>query len=451
MPELGKPHLARAIGRWSLVALMVNTTIGAGIFGLPSLIAGLVGRFSPLAVIVAGMAIGVVVAVFAEVASRFSGTGGPYLYVHTAFGSFMGILTAWLLYVTRLASAGAVTNVFVSYLAEFWPSAGSAMPRIAVITGLVVLLVAVNYRGARAGVRANNFFTVVKLVPLGVFVIFGALYMFTAGPSAKAYAPAASLHAWIEALLLLFWAYGGFESALLPMGESKDPRRDAPIALFVAIPMCIAVYTLVQVIVVGVLADPATTNRPLASAAHYFLGPRGAVLISLGAMLSTFGWLTSFMLLNSRTTFALAENRELPPILAAIHPTFRSPYVSIVMLGILWWVFALWGGFRWNVGFSAAGRLIEYVAVCASLFLFRRTRPGEAALVLPGGKILAIVGIGISLVLITRIDRIALLILSLVVAVTLANWLWARGYRHSLPIPELNRKVPATWPDDERT
>jgi len=260
--------------------VMVNTTIGAGVFGLPSEIAALVGRFSPLAVLLAGIAVGVIVAVFAEVASRFSGTGGPYLYTHTAFGSFVGILTAWLLFVTRLASAGAVTNVFVSYLAEFWPSAGSTVPRIAVITSLVVILVTVNYRGARAGIRANNFFTVAKLIPLGLFILFGVHYMFTAAPSAKTYAPAPCLRAWTEALLLLFWAYGGFESALLPMGESKDPRRDAPIALFAALLVCIAVYTLVQIIVIGVLPDPTTTNRPLASAANYFLGPRGAVLIS---------------------------------------------------------------------------------------------------------------------------------------------------------------------------
>src|SRR5437879_292767 len=270
------------------------------------------------------------------------------------------------------------------------------MPVMAVITTLVMLLVTVNYRGARAGIRASTLFTTAKLVPLGLFIIFGALYMFRAAPSAKVYAPPASLRAWMEAMLLLFWTYGGFESALLPMGESKDPRRDAPIALFTALLVCIAVYTLVQIVVIGVLADPAATTRPLASAAHYFLGPGGAVLISLGAMLSTFGWMASFMLLNSRTTFALAENRELPPIWAAIHPKFRSPYVSIVMLGILWWVFALWGGFRWNVGFSATGRLICYVAVCASLPVFRKARPGEAALVIPGGKILAVIGIAIS-------------------------------------------------------
>src|SRR5215471_8497100 len=435
MPELEKPHLARAIGRWSLAAVVVNTTIGTGVFGLPSEIAALVGRFSPLAVLLAGMAVGVIVAVFAEVASRFSSTGGPYLYTRAAFGSFIGILTAWLLFVTRLASAGAASNVFINYLAEFWPSARSAVPRIAVITTLVVLLVTVNYRGVRTGIRASNFFTVAKLLPLGVFIMFGVLYVFTAAPSAKADAPATSLRAWIEAVLLFSWSYMGFESALLPIGESKDPRRDAPIALFAALLVSVAVYILVQVVVIGVLADPATTDRPLASAAHYFLGPGGAVLISLGALLSTFGWMTSFMLLNSRTTFALAENRELPPILAAIHPKFRGPYASIVMLGILWWVFALWGGFRWNVGFSAAGRLIYYVAVCASLPVFRRTRPDEAALVIPGGKILAILGIGISLVLITRIDRTALLILSLVVAFTLANWLWARDHKQSLPTP----------------
>src|SRR5215471_17070117 len=91
----GEPHLVRAIGRWSLVALIINSVIGSGIFGLPALVAGLLGSYSVLAVLLAAVAIGIVTLCFAEVASQFSEAGGPYLYARTAFGRLIGILVGW--------------------------------------------------------------------------------------------------------------------------------------------------------------------------------------------------------------------------------------------------------------------------------------------------------------------------------------------------------------------
>ena len=212
------------------------------------------------------------------------------------------------------------------------------------------------------------------------------------------------------------------------MGESKSPRRDAPFALFTALGVCTAVYTLAQLVVISVLPDPAKTDRPLASAAHYFLGPAGVGLITLGAMVSAYGWLTSFMLATPRLTFALAEHGDLPPALAALHRRFRTPHVSIVIFGVLWWVFALLGSFRWNVALSVVARLIYYAAVCAALPVLRRMKVSEALLSIPAGELFAILGLGISLVLITRLDLTGLLILAVVVAIALVNWLWARLY-----------------------
>ena len=165
--------LVRAIGRWSLVALMVNSIIGSGIFGLPSSITGLVRRASPWAVLIAGLAVGVIMACYAEVASQFSEAGGPYLYARAAFGRLLGIETGWLLWLARLTAPAANANLFAVYLGEFWPHAKDPVPRFAILTLLIGILVIVNLLGVRAATHVSNVFTVAKLFPLVGIAIGG--------------------------------------------------------------------------------------------------------------------------------------------------------------------------------------------------------------------------------------------------------------------------------------
>src|SRR5258707_8401517 len=162
-PQTG---LVRAIGRWSLAALAVNSIIGSGIFGLPATVAGLLGKRSVLAVLIAGAAMGVIIACFAEVASQFSESGGPYLYARAAFGRLTGILVGWMLYLAQTAAPAANANLFVIYLAEFWPAAKEPWPRFVILTLLVGLLALINARGARQGTAVSNVFTVAKILPL---------------------------------------------------------------------------------------------------------------------------------------------------------------------------------------------------------------------------------------------------------------------------------------------
>src|SRR5271163_296292 len=241
--QTGPVHtgLVRAIGRWSLAALAVNSIIGSGIFGLPGTVAGLLGRRSVAAVLIAGAAMAVIMACFAEVASQFYEAGGPYLYARTAFGRLMGILVGWMLYLAQTAAPAANANLFVIYLAEFWPAAKSPWPRFVVLTLLVGLLALINARGARQGTAVSNVFTVAKILPLLMVVLAGAAVTIihpapwdTAGPI-----PAS---AWMKAMMLLIFAYGGFETAVAPMSEAKDPARDAAFALFVALIACTAIY-----------------------------------------------------------------------------------------------------------------------------------------------------------------------------------------------------------------
>ena len=278
-PRTSQPQLVRAIGRWSMVALAVNSILGSGIFGLPSVVAGLLGHASPAAVLIAGAGMAVIIACYAEVASQFTETGGTYLYVRHTFGRFAGVQVGWLMLLSRLTACAAGVNLLVIYLGEFWPAATQPLPRLSVISVFLASLAAVNYRGVAAGTLVSNASVVAKLAALGMVCVAGVLYL-SLHPRVAAAPVAASVDGWLQAMLLLLFAYGGYEAALNPMGEARDPRRDAAFALFVALLILTALYALLQLIVVGVLADAAHSARPLADAARVVIGPAGAALIS---------------------------------------------------------------------------------------------------------------------------------------------------------------------------
>ncbi|MFZ3264788.1 MAG: APC family permease [Terriglobales bacterium] len=427
---LVQPHLVRAIGRWSLTALAVNSVIGSGIFGLPSTVAGYLGKRSTVAVLIAGAAMAIVMACFAEVSSRFSEAGGPYLYARTAFGRLTGILVGWTLYLAQTAAPAANANLFVIYLAEFYPQAKEPWPRFVILTVLVWLLALVNARGARQGALVSNVFTVAKILPLLMVILAGAaLTFFHPVPwnETESY-PASS---WMKAIFLLIFAYGGFESALAPTGESKNPTRDTAFALFVTIVSCTLVYVLVQWVVVGVLGPGATSDRPLAEVARATMGNRGARLVAIGALVSVYGYVSAKLLGMPRVTFALAEGGDLPRVFAAVSPRFHTPWFSILVYASAVWGLALAGSFAWNVTLSVVARLFYYGVVCAALIRLRnddagRKPPPAAGFRLPGGPVWAVLGVLIMLVLATQVDLSKSVILGVTIAVALLNWLWAR-------------------------
>jgi len=426
-PQSGpvQSSLLRAIGRWSLAALAVNSVIGSGIFGLPATVAGLLGKRSVVAVLIAGAAMGVIMACFAEVASQFSEAGGPYLYARAAFGRLMGILVGWMLYLAQTAAPAANANLFVIYLAEFWPGAKGTWPRFAILTLLVGVLALINARGARQGTAVSNVFTVAKILPLLMVISTGAAVTIM-HPAPWAAAGPLPASAWMKAMVLLIFAYGGFESALAPMSEAKNPARDAAFALFVALIGCTVIYALVQWVVVGVLGPGATTDRPLAEVARVTMGNRGAALVAIGALVSVYGYLSAKLLGMPRVTFALAKGGDLPQLFAAVGPRFHTPWFSILFYAAAVWGLAMVGSFAWNVTLSVVARLFYYAVVCAAVIALRRKQPQATALRLPGGPVLAVLGIGIAIALATQVDLSKSLILAATVGAALLNWAWAR-------------------------
>lgn len=418
--------LVRAIGRWSLAALVVNCVIGSGVFGLPAVLAGLVGRASVAAVLLAAAVMAVLMACFAEVASRFAVTGGPYLYAREAFGRFMGIQVAWLLWFVRLTSCAANANLFVTYLGEFWRRAAEPAPKLVILTLLIGLLAGINVRGVRAGTRVSSTFTAAKLASLGLVGVAGALYLIAAHRGLPEATVSAGASAWARAMVFLIFAYGGFEAALVSAGEAKNPRRDMPFGLFAALITCAVIYGLIQWVVVGVLPDPGHSERPLADVARIVMGHGGAALIAVGALLSIYGYLSGNMLATPRITFALAERGDFPSPFALLHSRFRTPYFSIFAFALLVWLLAVFGSFAGNATLSAGSRLFYYGVVCAALPALRKKQKTPPAVRIPGGTAVAILGMLICMGLLTRIEYNKSWILLAAVAVALLNWLLVR-------------------------
>jgi len=425
-PQSAAPQLVRAIGRWSMVALTVNCIIGSGVFGLPSVVAGFVGSWSPLAVLLAGLAMAAIIGCYAEAASQFTATGGHYLYVRHAFGRFAGVQVGWMTLLSRLTACAAAVNLLVISLGEFWPGAGAPLSRCAVVTLFVGTLGVANYRGVAAGTLVSNVSVVAKLVPLFVICAVGALYI-TAHPAVSQPPAGGSLDAWLRAVLLLIFAYGGYETALFPMGEARDPRHDVPFALFAALLIVALLYAALQLVVVQALPDAAHSERPLADVARVMMGKGGSALISLGAIVAVYGYLSANLLGSPRATFALAERGDFPAPLAAIHPRYNTPYVSIALYAALVWAFALLGSFTWNLTLSAVARLFYYGAVCAAVPVLRRQQPGAAAFRLWGGPAIPVFGVLVCLALLTRVDFSKSLILLAVIVTAAVNWLLVRG------------------------
>jgi basic amino acid/polyamine antiporter, APA family len=419
--------LIRTIGRWSLTALVINSIIGSGIFGLPSVVSGRVGKMAPLAYFIAGAGMAVIAGCLAEVASQFHETGGPYLYARETLGRFWGIQIAWMTWLSRIAAGSGTANLFATYLGQIFPRATQPFYRLIILSALVGVLAVVNYVGVKSGARASDFFTALKLLLLATFIGAGLWWIAVHG----SVTPAPLTHPvgsrdWLEAILVLVYAYGGFEAVLLASGEMRDPRHDVPIALMIGIASVAVIYTLVQAVVSGTLSDPAATQRPLADSAAAVLGSRAAAAIAIGALLSIYGYLSANMLHTPRLTFALAERGDIPAIFARIHPRFRTPYVSIALYTVFLLAFTLAGNFRWNITLSAIVRLFTYGSIAIALLILRKRSPGADAFRLPGGPVLAIAAILFCVVLLVRAPLSNSTVVLATASVAALNWALVR-------------------------
>jgi basic amino acid/polyamine antiporter, APA family len=414
----------RSIGRWAMAALVINCIIGSGIYGLPSDLIQLLGRASPLVMIVAGLAMATIMVSYAEVASQFSGPGGSYLYVRTAFGRFAGLQVGWFWLLSITGGAAANANLFVTYLAAMLPSIAHGFSRALVMTALIAVPVAANYFGARSGAALSSVLTVAKLLPLLLLILLG-LARFShhaALPPIPEVMPGWKL--WLSASLLVFFPYSGYEDSIVPAGEVKDPRRTLPFALLTGLVVCIVIYTLIQFVTVATIGAHSSA-RPLSDVASVLMGRGGATFVEIAVMFSTYGYVSASVLNAPRLASAFAAHGDWPAFLGKLHPRFNTPALAIVLFAFLVWVLALTGTFRWALVLSVAASTIYFAGVCATLIRLRRMHPHADALRIPFGPLWAVLGIGISLALIAQVEPRDFLLMGVTALIAAANWWWA--------------------------
>lgn len=393
-PQNADAQLVRAIGVPTLAANIVNTTIGAGIFVLPALVAKGLGAAAPAAFVVCAIAMVLFVTCFAIAGSRVSLTGGLYAYVEVAFGRYVAFLAGLLFYLTAVLSVAGVVNVFAGTAIAIVPALSGPIGKFIVMFLVYASLSAINVRGVRAGAGAVAGITIVKLLPLLIFVIAGVFFI---KPAAIAWPGWPGGKALGDSVLLLIFAFVGIEVALVPSGEVKNPSRTVPRAIYLALAITTALYVAIQLVAQGVLGAglAANTISPLAEAAGQFLGNFGRLLLLTGATISAFGFVTSDILSSPRILFAFGRDGVLPRWFAHVHPRYHSPDVAIIVYAAVAFLFSLNSTFEALAVMANVAVLLLYILCCSAawVLLRRNVRADGEPFDFPGAKLVPAVAI----------------------------------------------------------
>ena len=232
-----------------------------------------------------------------------------------------------------------------------------------------------------------------KLLPLLVFIVAG---LFFVNPDLiKTDQPIPTWSDFSASVFILVFAFTGFEATLVNTGEVRNPCKDIPFALIVAISFIAVFYGLIQVVSIGTLPGLAASDKPLTDAAEAFMGPIGAVFITIGAVISISGTLNAVMLVGSRVPYALSAEGQFPSFLSRLHPGFRTPVYSLIIFSGVSLLASLSGSFIYAASISVISKILILLTVCAALIKLRRQekKTQQTYYRLPYGYLWAIIGI----------------------------------------------------------
>jgi len=419
----------RSIGRWTMTALVINSIIGSGIFGVPGELTRLLGRASPFAMIFAALGMAVIMASVAEVASQFSEPGGPYHYVRAAFGRFLGLQVGWFHLFSVVSGVAAAADLFVDYLTTLLPWTLNDRERGLLMAVLIAIPAVANYVGVRSGANLSSVMTVAKLSPLALLILFGVAH-FAQHPQMihPSEIAAPRMADWLRAMVFGLFPFIGWEDSLIPAGEVKDPRRTIPFALGIGLLACAVIYALLQFITVAILGTN-FTEQPLTDTASVLIGRGGGAFIAIAVMVSTYGLISAAVLNAPRLAYSLAAEGDFPGLFARLHPRFHTPATAIALYAFTGWALAVSGTFLWAAALGAGSSMVYYVATSAALMRLRKVRPNADAFRVPFGPALSIVAVGLALALLTGLKRREALLMCVTVLIATANWVWARWHQ----------------------
>lgn len=382
-------ELKRVISLSGFAFNIINNVIGSAIFVLPAIVALQLGGYSVFAYLAGGLMVASIMLCYAETGSKVTGNGGSYAYVKAAFGEFPAYIINWLFLVAfGILGDGAVISVFADSIGVLFPVCNSFWPRALLFFVSITFMVAVNIIGARQVITMVKLITVIKLIPLIAIIIFGF-----ANVHAKSFdfQHLPTFNTFSSTMLVLFFAFVGFETALNTSGEIKNPKRNISRGIIISGSFIVIFYLLVQFVTQGILGSDmeAVKNAPLAAVADKITGSVGGKIILVTAALSCFGNVFADVLNSPRLLFAGARDGMFPAFLGKVHPKFSTPFWAIIIYSLLIFVVATAGGFEKLAILATAAILLIYLAVVLATIKLRnkKTISTEKAFRMPFGML----------------------------------------------------------------
>jgi APA family basic amino acid/polyamine antiporter len=411
--------LKRVIGIKGLATTVVNNTIGAGIYVLPAKVCIIMGASGILAYAACGLIMVAIMLCYLEIGSKITTSGGSYIYVEKAFGPFAGFIINWLFFFAfgALGSA-AVINVITDSLAVLFPVFTNVIVRDITLLSIVSIMVLVNISGARGSIKFLEYITFIKVLPLIGIIIFGFTYI---KPANLHWEHLPTVHNISSMVLVLFFAFAGFETSLGSSGEIRSPERTIPRGIISGLLIVFIFYGLINTVAQGVLGADMVKfkDAPLAAVAHDIIGPVGGTILLVAAMISCFGNVSGDLLATPRMLFAGAKDGLFPKPLTKIHPKFATPYVAVITYGSMIFLFAVFGGFDELAVLASSSLLLIYLAVILAMLKLRYSKKSgtEQTFKVPGGWIIPIIAVGAIIWLLVNLKRVEQLSTLLFIAI----------------------------------
>jgi len=393
--------LKKELTSFDLTSIVVGSIVGADIYIASALTAGLLGPAAILVWVIAGICATIIALVFAYCSYYVPRVGGPFAFVSEAFDDFYGFLTGWSIWIAEILSLPVFAIAFAQYLQYF--VALNFYQQI-IIKGLFLFtLTYVNIRGVKAAGRINDILTIIKLAPLVLIVIIGlGFFAFHPNTLVSNYLPFAPLGFgnFGVALVLIFWAYVGFEMGTLPASEVKNPRKTIPKAIITGMIIVTIFYLLTNFVVYGLLnwTTLETTKVPLILAGITLLGTAGAVIMAIGAMVSVSGSDESGILGTARLSYAMSIDGLFPKLFSKEHKKYQTPYMALLVQGIIAFALCIFSGLTDLISFSVFNLAFAFMLTCLALLVLGKRKHTKK---LHGQRILPAIGIIICLYLIT--------------------------------------------------
>ena len=414
-PTGPESHLKREIGRIGVATIAMNGVIGSGIFALPAVAIAQAGAFSPWLFLLCGILILTVALTLARNASFFETTGGPIVYTTAAFGRFVGFQTGLLIYVSRVAAIAASANLLVSYAVPLWSPLASGTPRTIAVVSYILLATVLNAVGVRAGMTVLYLISILKLLPLLLLILVGVPEIEWATIADAKIATSETVG---STMLVLMYAFIGFEFSLINAGETRDARSAIPRTLVKTVLAVAIAYALIQLVAVSIGPDLGNSETPLVELAQRLMGPTGALLLSVGVVFSIGGGSLTSLLTAPRLTYALPRDGTLPGWFGAVNERTHVPVNSILFCGALSIALAVSQQFIWLATLSTIIRLLTYALCIAALPVIERKLPTEAGQFrIPGGLMIPGIALVLTVWLLTHSTLQSVLITGVVVAV----------------------------------